>query len=90
VLFVAFTFGLPVLAAEVGSFREDVIEGKTGFVFKPGDTADLAKTIETYFQSDLYASLDRNRGEIRKHFNERHSWDVVAGMTRNVYEELLK
>jgi glycosyltransferase involved in cell wall biosynthesis len=89
VLFVGYTFGLPVIGADVGSFRDDVIEGKTGYVFKPGDPADLANKIETYFESDLYKGLDRKRREIREYVAARHSWDEVGEITRNVYQETL-
>jgi len=90
VLFLGYTFGLPVLAADVGSFREDIVEGKTGFLFRPSDSVDLVKTIETYFRSDLYKTLDKHRQEIRNYANAGHSWDVVGGLTRNVYEKSLK
>jgi len=90
VLFVGYTFGLPVIGADVGSFREDVLEGKTGYLFKPNDPADLANAIETYFQSDLYKGLDRNRREIRDYVAARHSWDAVADLTRDAYAALLK
>jgi len=89
VLFVGYTYGLPVIAADVGSFREDIIEGKTGYVFKPGDSADLANALEKYFESDLYKGLERNRREIRNYVTARHSWDKVGEITRSVYEELL-
>jgi glycosyltransferase involved in cell wall biosynthesis len=89
VLFLGYSFGVPVIAADVGSLREDIIEGKTGFVFRPKDPVDLAKTIGTYFASDLYRGLNRRRQEIRDYVNERHSWDAVGEMTRNVYAELL-
>jgi D-inositol-3-phosphate glycosyltransferase len=90
VLFVGFTYGLPAIGADVGSFREDIIDGKTGYVFKPGDSADLANALERYFESDLYKDLERNRREIRDYVTARHSWDEVSEITRRVYEELLK
>jgi glycosyltransferase involved in cell wall biosynthesis len=90
VLFVGYSYGLPAIGADVGSFREDVIEGKTGYVFKPGDPADLANAIETYFGSDLYKGLDRNRREIRDYVTARHSWDEVGEKTRAVYQETLR
>jgi glycosyltransferase involved in cell wall biosynthesis len=89
VLFVGYTYGLPVIGADVGSFRDDVIEGKTGYMFKPGDSVDLANAIETYFASDLYIGLDRNREEIRDYVSARHSWDEVGEITRAVYLETL-
>ncbi len=90
VLFVGFTYGLPVIGADVGSFREDILEGKTGYVFKPGDPADLANAIEAYFESDLYKELDGNRRKIRDYVTARHSWDEVGEITRAVYEEMLR
>ena len=90
VLFLAYRFGLPVIAADVGSLREDIIEGKTGSLFKRKDPIDLAQTIETYFSGDLFEGLSGRRQEIRDYFKERHSWDAVGQVTRNIYVELLR
>jgi D-inositol-3-phosphate glycosyltransferase len=89
VLFLAQSFGLPVVAADVGSFKEEIVGGKTGFLFNPGDAEDLANAIERYFTSDLYRNLKNRRQEIRDFANKRHSWDVVGEMTQSVYAELL-
>jgi D-inositol-3-phosphate glycosyltransferase len=35
VTFLAYSFGLPVVATEVGSLREEIIEGKTGYLSGP-------------------------------------------------------
>src|SRR6266403_5224082 len=42
VLFLAYSFGLPVIAADIASLKDEIIEGETGFVFKPRDSSDLA------------------------------------------------
>lgn len=90
VLFLGYSFGLPVLAADVGSLKDDIVEGSTGFVFKPEDPKDLAACIERYFASDLFANLNARRQEIRDFATERHSWDVVGQMTMKVYADLLR
>jgi D-inositol-3-phosphate glycosyltransferase len=90
VLFLGYSFGLPVIAADVGSLREDIVESQTGFVFKPEDPADLARIIEGYFESNLFANLDKRRREICEYASERHSWDVVGKATLDVYAALLK
>lgn len=90
VLFLGYSFGLPVIATDVGSLREEIVEGRTGFLCNPRDPVNLAETIETYFGSDLFKFLDVRRQEIRDYANERHSWDVVGETTRRVYEELLE
>jgi glycosyltransferase involved in cell wall biosynthesis len=89
VLFLGYSFGLPALAADVGSLKDDIVEGKTGFVFRPEDPVDLARAIEKYFASDLYRELNVRRQEIRDYAIERHSWEVVSQMTMSVYRGLL-
>ena len=89
ILFLAYSFGLPVIATDVGSFGEDVIEGRTGFVCKPRDPDDLCTAIQRYFDSDLFKELEQRRQEIRDYALSRHSWEVVGDLTRNVYSGLL-
>jgi glycosyltransferase involved in cell wall biosynthesis len=88
VLFLGHSFGLPVLAADVGSLKDEIVEGRTGYVFRPEDPVDLAEAIENYFASDLYADLSSRRQEI-SYATERHSWDKVSQMTMDVYAGLL-
>ena len=90
VLFLGYNFGLPALTADVGSLKDDIIEGKTGFVFKPEDPTELAEVIERYFTSDLYKDLSTRREEIRSFAADRHSWDVVGHATISVYADLLR
>jgi D-inositol-3-phosphate glycosyltransferase len=90
VIFLGYNFGLPVLAADVGSLNEDIVEGATGFVFRPGDPIDLARAIERYFASDLFAELEKHRREIRVFAMKRHSWEVVSELTTGIYASLLR
>jgi glycosyltransferase involved in cell wall biosynthesis len=89
VLFLGYSFGLPVLAADVGSLKDDIEEGKTGFVFRPEDPLDLTRAIKQYFASNLYTDLNERKPEIRAYATKRHSWDVVGQMTTKVYANLL-
>lgn len=89
ILFLAYSFGLPVIATDVGSFGEDVIEGRTGFVCEPCDPGDLAAAIQKYFASDLFEDLELRRQEIRDYVQSRHSWEAVVDLTRSVYSGLL-
>ena len=88
VLFLGQSFGLPVLAADVGSLKDDIVEGKTGFIFKPEDPTDLARTIELYFAGDLFRDLGSHRQEIQRYAMKRHSWDAIAETTLGVYRGL--
>jgi D-inositol-3-phosphate glycosyltransferase len=89
VLFLGYNFGLPVVASDVGSLREDIVDGKTGFMCKPRDGADLAKSIRRYFESDLYRQLEVRRREIKDFAEEKYSWAKVAKITKTVYSSLL-
>ncbi len=89
VLFLAYSFGLPVVATDVGSFREEIIEGRTGFLCQPGDPADLAKAIKTYFSSDLFKNLTVRRQEVKDYAQANHSWRAVAELTCNAYTKIL-
>jgi glycosyltransferase involved in cell wall biosynthesis len=80
---------LPVVATDVGSFREEIVEGSTGFLCKPGDPADLAKAIETYFASDLFKNLTVRRPALVEYANANHSWQAVAELTRSAYVKML-
>ena len=89
VLFLGYSFGLPAIAADVGALKEEIIEGETGFIFKPRDSVDLARKIENYFNSELFGDIENRRRQIREHANERYSWDKVAAITMTVYSNLL-
>ena len=88
VLFLAQSFGLPAIVADVGSLKEDVIEGRTGYWFAPGDPTALAKALEVYFSSELFANLSSRRQDIRDYAHAHHSWDTVGSMTVDVYDRL--
>jgi D-inositol-3-phosphate glycosyltransferase len=90
VLFMGYSFGLPVIATDVGSLGEDIIEGKTGFLCKPRDPIDLAGAIERYFQSDLFRNATHHRHEIQSYAEAHHSWDIAGTKTFNVYADLIR
>ena len=89
VLFLAYNFGLPVIATNVGSLQDDIVEGETGYTCQSCDAADLARAIESYFESDLFKSLDHRRADIKAFARRRNSWDEVSDKTCDVYAQLL-
>jgi glycosyltransferase involved in cell wall biosynthesis len=89
VLFLGYSFGLPVIATDVGSLNEEIVEGETGYIVKPRDAAGLARAIESYFAGDLYRELEPRRAAIREYANDRYSWAKVAATTIQVYDQLL-
>lgn len=90
VLSLSYYFGLPVIATDVGSLREDVLEGETGFVCCPESPESLTDAIVRYFDSNLYKDLDTQRSRIRDFAKDKYSWDKVSDITVPVYEGLLR
>jgi D-inositol-3-phosphate glycosyltransferase len=90
VLFLGYNFGLPVIASDVGSLRKDIIEGKTGFVCRPRDAVDLARSISTFFSSELCQNSEMQREEIRRFASDAYSWGKVAQIVTGVYRNLLQ
>jgi len=87
--FLSFAFGVPVVATDVGSLHEDVIDGVTGFMCRPRSGEDLAQALTRYFASPLYRQLEERRELIREVVGRRHSWTTVGLITKGVYETVL-
>jgi D-inositol-3-phosphate glycosyltransferase len=85
--FLAFSFGLPVIATDVGSLRDDVTH-ETGVLCQPKSGPDLARAIQTFFRSPLYQDAANAGGRIRALAAENHSWQTVAERTAGVYAGL--
>ena len=88
VLFLAHSFGLPVVATDVGSFRDDIIDGRTGFLSRSHSPIELAGAFRRYFESPLFEHLDSRRQEIQRYCEAEHSWDVVGEKVLEVFAEL--
>ena len=89
VIFLAYSFGLPVIATDAGSLKESIAEGETGYVCRPRDAADLANKIEQYFGSHLFENLEARRASIQAYANETYSWNKVVSIATNRYDQLL-
>ncbi len=54
----AYALGVPVVASRLGALTEKVVEGVTGRLFTPGDSADLARVLaELIAQPEQWAAL---------------------------------
>ena len=85
--FLAFSFGLPVIATDVGSLRDDVT-GETGVLCRPRDARDLSRAITDFYHSQLHSNRDVAAAKIRTLAAEAHSWETVSDRTTAVYEAL--
>jgi D-inositol-3-phosphate glycosyltransferase len=85
--FLAFSFGVPVIACDVGSLRDDVTS-ETGMLCRPCDAEDLKRTIEEFYAGHLYQKSQKTVERIRALALEGHSWAIVAQRTKAVYAGL--
>jgi glycosyltransferase involved in cell wall biosynthesis len=90
ILFLAYRFGLPVVASDVGSFGEDIRNAGAGLVCQPENPEALKESIEQYFRSDLFLSLDATRRRIREYARTQHSWERAGRMTAEVYQRMVE
>jgi glycosyltransferase involved in cell wall biosynthesis len=75
-----------VIATDLGSRRELIMEGKTGLLYQPGNWQQLAQEIEfLYFQPGLARNMGMTGRELvrRRHSPEAH-YDALL----KIYEEL--
>jgi len=71
----AMATGVPVCASRIGGLADIVRHGETGFLFTPGDAAELAEQLNTLLGD---AALRYRLGEAGRRVAEReYDWDVI-------------
>jgi len=88
VLFLAYRFGLPVIASNVGSFPDDIVAGVQGYVFEAGNARALAARLDDFYQC-LYPQADL-RQSIRAYTQQQYSWEHAAATTYELYQKALR
>lgn len=71
---IAYGFGKPVIATNVGGLPDVVADGQTGYIVERGNEKQLADAIVRYYQDNMEETFEAN---IRKEA-ERFSWDRLA------------
>lgn len=70
----AYRFGVPVVASDVGGLSEVVQEGRTGYLVPSGNPDVLARRIVQYFREGKRAEFEANI----EHFREQLNWGQVV------------
>lgn len=78
VLFMAYAYGIPVLASNLGCFREYIVPGRTGELFQPGDWRSFQAALDL---------LRLNRASYDHQFI--HSWACSRFSWDNTAREIL-
>lgn len=83
---VAYTFGKPVVAANIGGLPEAVEDGKNGFLAAPQNPQDLAQKINALLQDPKLAQAMGEHARLLS--RTKFSWEKVAEIISGVYETL--
>lgn len=71
----SYASGIPVIASQIGSLRECVVENETGFLFETGNPDDLARRIEVAINHPDWVatmSLNARRVALEEYSREKH------------------
>lgn len=80
----ALASGTPVVATRVGGIPEVVIEGKTGFLFRPGDIARCREMVMVLLGEE---KLRRKMGVEGRNLVEKfYTWDRVLEKVEEIYK----
>ena len=83
---VAYAFGRPVIATNVGGLPDAVEDGKSGFLVPPGEPKSIANAIMQFINNP---NLTNKMGNYAKHLSEtRFSWDTVADTILKSYSKV--
>jgi glycosyltransferase involved in cell wall biosynthesis len=83
----AFAKGTPVITTDHGAMKELVEEGKTGFLFKPGDVESLAYVLKQFFSMDHPCRLAMRvaaRAEYERKYTAEYNLEMLMGIIREV------
>jgi glycosyltransferase involved in cell wall biosynthesis len=86
VVFWAYSFGRPVVAARVGSLPETVVDGISGWLVDKEDVDGLSNTmIKVISQPDLLETAGKNARQLA---DDQYDWADIAVETAALYDEL--
>jgi D-inositol-3-phosphate glycosyltransferase len=82
----AYSFGKPIIATNVGDFSETIEHGKSGFVLASNDAANLSQAIISAFSNKT--KLSEMGKYSKKISNSKYSWDNIANLTKKLYDNI--
>ena len=71
---IAYNFGKPVIATDVGGLAEVVIDGVSGLIVRPNDADALAEAILKFYSQRMEEKLSAGASQEKK----KYSWDTMV------------
>jgi glycosyltransferase involved in cell wall biosynthesis len=68
----AYTYGLPVIGSRIGGIPELVLQGKTGYLFEPGDVRQLASILQNISKESLQRMAPACQEMVRNYSTAKH------------------
>ena len=84
----AFSKGTPILASDLGPISTIVTDGRTGMLFRAGDSADLAAKLAAFPSTET--ALAKLRRFSRDEFERSYSSEVVYSNLKGIYQLALR
>jgi glycosyltransferase involved in cell wall biosynthesis len=82
----AMACGKPIVASHIGGLREILKDGVNGFLVKPGNSDELARSIIALLKKD---DLREKIGSLNRAEVIKYSWDRIVDQIEEVYYEVL-
>lgn len=82
----AFLFGKPVIASDIGSLPELVVDGYNGYLFHPGNVNNLVEKIVLFDDNLLVSKMGKNSNKI---LNESYSKEIHYNNVIDLFTRLI-
>ena len=84
----AMSYGMPILATNVGDISSAVIDGVNGYLVKPGSVSNLLNDMkQLILNRDIWINYSKNSRQLAV---EKFSEDVYFNKMETIYRELIK
>jgi glycosyltransferase involved in cell wall biosynthesis len=81
----AWHYGLPIIATNIGGLPETIIQERTGLIVPPADVSALAQAIDRFFDEGLYTPFRSGIIEMRNRF----SWTALVRIIEELSDKLV-
>lgn len=83
----SFQYSKPVIASNIGSLPELVVDGDNGFLFEPGNAQELAEKIKRFDDDETVETMGKNS---RKKLEERFAPDKHYNALMKLLKDVMK